>query len=311
MSTPRIRNLLRQADKVAASGKKSAALDLYRQVIDEDESNALAWLGLGKSLDAGDEKRRALDKALALDPDNQLAANEIALLDGQTIPYPDAYKEEEQNTTVGSWIESEAPSNGVDQKEIDPVREAATSGKVEPIVGGVFPHPVDISEFVLPDGSMVSYKSKIPTTLRCNRCGRPISSKDSKKTSVGYRCLICIAEIEESYYEATTMDYVISIAVATFLAILAGFLITFFRAFGFFFLFILFFIGGGIGTAIARTAHRAAGRRRGRYTRHIIPAIIAVGGILPTLLFSFSLFGLLGPIIYAFSATSAAYYFLK
>ena len=47
MSSPRIRSLLRQADKVAASGKRSAAEKLYRQIIEEAPETAPAWVGVG------------------------------------------------------------------------------------------------------------------------------------------------------------------------------------------------------------------------------------------------------------------------
>ncbi|MCA9920662.1 MAG: tetratricopeptide repeat protein, partial [Anaerolineales bacterium] len=45
---PRVRSLLRQANKVAESGKKAAAEQLYRQILEEAPDVAEAWYGLGQ-----------------------------------------------------------------------------------------------------------------------------------------------------------------------------------------------------------------------------------------------------------------------
>ncbi len=51
--SPRIRSLLRQADRVADAGKRSAAEKLYRQIIEEAPDTAAAWFGLGRVLPGG------------------------------------------------------------------------------------------------------------------------------------------------------------------------------------------------------------------------------------------------------------------
>ena len=291
---------------MAQSGRRLAAIDLYQQVLEEDKSATLAWVGLGNILEDERASREAFGMALTLDPENKEALNGLAVLDGKPIPFP-AEKEEEAPPAESAPVTDSTAT-------VDSAAEAVAK-KVEPNIGGIFPHPVDISEFVLPDGSMVSYKFGDPTNLRCNRCGRPISGRDSKKTSVGYRCLICIHELEESYFEATNSDHLIAIAIATVLSLVAGIVVSRIGGFGGFFIyFIIFAIGGAIGTFIARVAHRAIGRRRGRHLPTIISGIIAAGGILPaifTFLVTFSLFGIIVPLIYAFTAASAAYYFLK
>ena len=146
------------------------------------------------------------------------------------------------------------------------------------------------------------------TTLRCNRCGRPICPKHFKRTSVGYRCLVCIREIEEEFFTAETRDYIIAPAVAIPLSFIAGILIGIFGGFGgIFLLFFMFAIGGAGGSLVGRLVFRAIGRRRGRYIPYIVATIVAVGAIIPALIFGSFLAGA----IYAFAATSAAYYQLR
>ena len=87
--SPRIRSLLRQADKVAASGKRSASTQLYRQIIDEAPETVGAWVGLAGVLRTQEEKEAALGKALELDPENAAATRALAILNGEIPDEPD------------------------------------------------------------------------------------------------------------------------------------------------------------------------------------------------------------------------------
>jgi len=297
MMTPKIRNQLRQADKVAASGKRSAAVELYQQILVEDDAVAAAWAGLGHVLLDEAERENAYQKALSLDADNQEAQRGLAELRNEPLPAESDGASAGRDSAVGG-SEPSLREAGEDEKE-------AEGGTLE---SDIYPHAVDISEFILPDGTMVCYGDRSqPTTLRCNRCGRPICSKYSKLTSVGYRCLVCIREIEDEFFTAETKDYVIATAVATPLSFIIGALVGAFGFGGIFFWFILFAVGGALGSFVGRVVFRAIGRRRGRYIPYVVATIVAVGGILPALVFGSFLSGA----IYAFAATSAAYYQLR
>ncbi len=300
--TPKIRSQLRTAASVAESGKIPAAIELYRELLATDSDLVPAWIGLANILKDEGERREAYEKALEIDPKNSEAIEKLALLDGKEPPQITILKENEKLKTEidSTTTESIAEENG----EQTQVESAAISGKVEPNVDGVFSHPVDISEWVQPDGSMVDYKSGEPTNLRCNRCGRPISLKSSKSTSVGYRCFTCIYEIEEGYYEATSSDYVVSMLVIGVISLITGFLVTLIGGFGGIFIyFIAFAVGGGIGAAIARVAQQAIGRRRGRNLPNILAGIMAICIFLPALILGG---GWLIAAIVAFSAASGA-----
>ncbi len=302
--TPRLRNLLRQASRVAESGKRTAAEQLYREIIDEAPELPEAWVGLGTVLPTEAEQREAFDKALGLDPNHEGAKRAIKILNGELVP-------EEQEAVV----------------ETEPVRsEAAVS---QPSTLPTFPlpaaKPVDETKFeaLAEDQPLVCYRHPdTETNLRCNRCNRPICVKCANRTSVGYRCPECLREIEAEYFNAKSSDYILASAVAFPLSLVAGYLITLFGGgFGFFFFFIVAAVGSGIGTLIARLTFRAIGRRRGRYMPRLIAGLIVAGGLLPALFFGLValMFGggfggltlLLMPGIYSFVAGSAAYYFLR
>ena len=51
------------------------------------------------------------------------------------------------------------------------------------------------------------------TTLRCNKCGRPMCPQCAVQTPVGYRCRECVRGIQAGYYKATDTDYVTIFAV--------------------------------------------------------------------------------------------------
>lgn len=287
--TPKLRNQLRTAAKVAEGGKVPAAIGLYREILEEEPDTAAAWVGLGNLLKDPQEKRDAYEKALAIEPKNAEAIEKVARLDGKEPPKITLLKEEEKEKAVEAVVEDESVE--------------ATTKKVEPNIGGVFSHPADISEFVLPDGSMIDYKTGEPTNLRCNRCGRPITLKSSQSTSVGYRCNVCIRELEEGYYEATTSDFVISTLVTGVISVIVGVLVTLVGSFGGIFLyFIAFAVGGGIGTAIARVAQNSIGRRRGRNLPNLLAVVMGISIFLPGLILGSPLISA----IVAFAAASGA-----
>jgi len=47
----------------------------------------------------------------------------------------------------------------------------------------------------------------VPTTLRCNRCNRPICPKCAERTPVGFRCPDCIMAIQDRYYSQVKDEY--------------------------------------------------------------------------------------------------------
>jgi hypothetical protein len=310
---------LRQADKVAASGKRSAATKLYRQIIDEAPETVGAWVGLAGVLRNQDDKEAALQKALELDPENPAAIRALAILHGEIPDEPEIVEIDEvlDETPVVEPVTQElagdtskiAEPNEIEFPDGSQTNEVLATDTVEDI------RPVDEEEHDLEYVSEVLYCANHPnreTHLRCNKCGKPICTSCAKRTPVGYRCPECIREHEEIFYTATPLDYVIAVLIALPLSLVAGYLAT---LVGFF----VIFLAAAAGSFIGRLVLRAVGRRRGRWLPQMVGVVVVIGGILPAtpyllgILFgSFGLsLGLLWSGIYVVMASGAAYYQMR
>ncbi len=147
------------------------------------------------------------------------------------------------------------------------------------------------------------------TTLRCNRCEKPICTRCAVLTPTGYRCKECVRGQQKVFETAQPQDYIIGPLIAGVLAFL-GSLLT-----GFLGWFVLF-LAAGVGAGIAELVRSSIRRRRGRNLFILIAAATAIGGLLPTLpsllaLFLFPEtfnFGLLWNAAYIFIVTTTVYY---
>lgn len=276
---PRLRALLRQADRAAASGKRAAAQQLYEEILDEAPGSVDALLGLAY-VTSDDEKQRALyEQVLAVDPGNAAALAGLRGEDGSRpapVPAP-----------------ARAPVAEPERPAPPPAR--AQRALVKP---AVTPAVAEDAE------TLYCYRHPDRKTgLRCYNCHRPICTQCAKRTPVGYLCPQCVREAQDVYFTARPLDYVLAAMVSLILSIIAGLLVP---RLGFF----VIFLAPAAGTLIGRLAFRAAGRRHGRWLPHLVGAMVVVGGLiyaLPALL-NLSLLGLLWPGVYVFLATGAAYY---
>lgn len=114
----------------------------------------------------------------------------------------------------------------------------------------------------------------ISTSLRCNKCGRPMCTRCAVRTPVGYRCKECVRGQQDVYFKAMPRDYIVAGAVSFGLSLLASFIVP---RLGIFFALIL---GPVAGSLIAEAVHRATGKRRGRYTGYVVLGGL-IAGMLP------------------------------
>lgn len=127
----------------------------------------------------------------------------------------------------------------------------------------------------MPEGETLfcAFHPNVPTTLRCNRCGRPICVRCAVQTPVGYRCRECVAGQQALFFNARPLDYGIAAAAALVLGLIAAPLVA---ALGFW----VIFIGPLVGSLTAEAVHRLIGRRRGRWIWLVASGGLAAGLLL-------------------------------
>ncbi len=330
-TSPRIRSLLRQAKRTAGVGKRAAARQLYREIVEEAPESVEGWLGLARVAADAQERESAYRRVLELDPENEAA---LKALRGEgegersaksaAEPSP-AEAESDPFEATRAWLEEATgrKAAGVDgQGAKTPATEEASAVEEAPDKAlSDVASPAESTTSTIEGGAvetageqeaMVCYRHPSRETgLRCAQCNRPICSKCAIHTPVGYRCPQCIREREDVFYTANVLDYLLAGVAALVLGVLAG---LFVPRLGFF----VIFVGPFAGTLIGRVAFRAARRHHGRWLPHLVAAMVVFGALLPLfdvlvgLLFGqINLFRLLWPAIYVFMATGAAYYQVK
>lgn len=151
------------------------------------------------------------------------------------------------------------------------------------------------------------------TSLRCNRCEKPICIKCAVLTPTGYKCKECIRGQQKVFETALWRDYPVAIILAGGLSFLGSFIPGYV---GFF----TVLLAPLAGAAIAEVIRFAIRRRRSRRLYQLTTAAAAIGS-LPLLLFGLAGLlvgsGISGLIplfmrgLYSFLVTSTVYSFLS
>lgn len=154
------------------------------------------------------------------------------------------------------------------------------------------------------------------TSLRCNRCEKPICVKCAVSTPTGYRCKECVRGQQKTFNTAKWYDYIFGFSVAFILSLIGSQLVS---VIGFF----TILLAPVAGVVTAEAARFVIRRRRSKRLYQVI-TIGAGVGTLPTLLsalFTLLLFipqggfgfllSLLWPAVYAFIVTTSVYYRLS
>ena len=314
MSEPRLRTLLRQAERTKGAGKRAAATQLYREIVAEAPESVEAWLGLAELTPDPAEQQQIYQRVLTLEPENKIAK---AVLAGEPLPEPEP-EEETAVANPSSQMETalNASSDWLDSvtqpKEREPAPPPTPTMKPKRETAVVSPAPTD-------DTILYCYRHpERETALRCYNCSKPICITCANKTPVGYICPTCRYEMEEKFFTAGPLDYLIAGGISFILSLIAGFIVVSVGR-GFFFILLVLFLGGAVGGSIAKLSNRAISGRRGRYIPHLVAAMVVFGVAIPAtpiLLFILAgqpgaLLALLVPGIYAFVAASAAFYWMR
>jgi hypothetical protein len=110
----------------------------------------------------------------------------------------------------------------------------------------------------------------VATSLRCNRCNKPICTKCAVLTPVGYRCRECVRGQQQVFETAVWYDYAVAGVLAAVLGGLAGALLVNLSWFVIF----LAPLAGGLIAEIVRVAVR---KHRGRNLFRVAVAGYVVG----------------------------------
>jgi hypothetical protein len=149
----------------------------------------------------------------------------------------------------------------------------------------------------------------VETSLRCNKCGKPICAKCAIRTPTGYRCKECVRGQLKIFDTAQWYDYVLGFLTAGILGLLASLLALFVSGLSFIG-WILIIIGAPTaGVVIAEGVRLVIKKRRSRALFITIAAAMVLGA-LPVIIFnlvSFNLFGLIFQGIFLFIATPVVY----
>ncbi len=155
-------------------------------------------------------------------------------------------------------------------------------------------------------------------TLRCSRCGKPITPSEAIQTPTGYRCSDCVRRQQKVFDTSQPFDYILGFIFAALLSLLGSYLTT---LIGFFTL----LLAPAAGVGIAEAVRWVTKKRRSKRLFRLVSAGIILGG-LPLLGLTlinlivrlsagaFNLFSLLPlgyQVVYLLMAVPSAYYRLS
>jgi len=148
------------------------------------------------------------------------------------------------------------------------------------------------------------------TSLRCNRCERPICTQCAVHTPTGYRCKECVREQQQIFNTAEWYDYLVGFGTAAALSLVASIILVVISGFiGFFMWFISFAIAGAAGAFIANITQSVLRKRRSKQLFWLVAAGVVAGAI-PVILFQLftgNFFAIIWQGIYLVTATPTVY----
>lgn len=150
----------------------------------------------------------------------------------------------------------------------------------------------------------------VETSLRCNKCGKPICARCAIRTPTGYRCKECVRGQQKIFNTAGWVDYVLGFITAAVLSFLASLLMGLISGIaGLFGWLIVIIASPTAGMIIAEGVRFVTRKHRSRSLFITIAAAVVVGA-LPVILFQLlngNIFSLIFQGIFLFLAIPVVY----
>ncbi|MBM3153146.1 MAG: hypothetical protein FJZ96_13250, partial [Chloroflexi bacterium] len=123
----------------------------------------------------------------------------------------------------------------------------------------------------LPAPIVCANHPSVETSLRCNRCEKPICAKCAVRTPTGYRCKECVRGQQKTFETARWVDYVLGFCAAGILSLITSLLVTLAsNVAGFFAWFVIIAAAPTAGVILAEALRFVTRKRR---SKHLFRAV--------------------------------------
>jgi uncharacterized BrkB/YihY/UPF0761 family membrane protein len=151
----------------------------------------------------------------------------------------------------------------------------------------------------------------VETTLRCNRCEKPICVQCAVLTPTGYRCKECVKSQQKIFDTAEPRDYILGFLVAAILSWLASLVFLLISLIGFFGFIIAMAAAPTAGVIISEGVRLVTRKHRSRALFITIAVAVVLGSVPVILLNLHNMYGLIFQGIYLALVLPTVFYRLS
>jgi len=109
-------------------------------------------------------------------------------------------------------------------------------------------------------------------TLRCSKCGKPITPAEAIQTPTGYRCSDCVRRQQKVFDTSRPLDYVWGVLIAVTLSFIGSYLTSFIR-------FFTVLLAPASGVAVAEVVRLVIKKRRSKRLFRLVSTGVVIGAL--------------------------------